>query len=80
MSEEAIRWTPEQFAMVQKIARRHDVRCRLRVAMVTGDDADGTRVCSCDGKVNAYGEPKTTPRERTLADVLRQGKGGGPTP
>ena len=63
-------WTPMEFAIIQKIARRHDTRCPLRVAMVTGEDADGTRVCNCNGKLNQWGEPKTTPRERTLADVL----------
>ena len=65
-------WTQEQFAAVQRIARRHDIRCPLRIAMVTRDDKDGQHICACNGKLNQWGQPKTTPRERTLADVLAQ--------
>lgn len=67
-----VKWTQEQFAKIQKIAMRHDMHCLLRIAMVTGDDDGGTRVCNCNGKLNAHGQPKTKPRERTLADVLIQ--------
>ncbi len=65
-------WTQGEFAKMQKIARRHHFMCPLRLAMVTKEDPDGDRVCNCNGKLNSYGESKTTPREKTLADVLRQ--------
>lgn len=71
-------WLPKQFEKVMRIARRHAVTCALRVAMVTRDDNDGKLVCNCNGKLNSRGEPKTTPREKTLADVLEQlGLAGG---
>lgn len=71
-------WTQEQFEMIKRIARRHAITCPLRIAMVTCDDNDGKLVCACNGKLNSWGEPKTTPREKTLTEVLEQlGVDGG---
>ena len=57
-------WVVDNFPATQRIARRHDNRCRLRVAMVTGN---AELVCNCEGSI--HGE---APRERTLDDVRRQ--------
>lgn len=63
-------WVTEaNFKQVQRIATRHEQRCPLRLAIVTGNPE---HVCNCDGKLNRFGEPKTKPRERTLEDVRLQ--------